>query len=73
MKQLLESELTWAAFVKSVRSTVRLKHSLRADRELNQLLPQLEKAFQAAQKLGLEKDLVVEESARLTRELGSAE
>ena len=73
MKQLTESEMIWAQFLKSVRATVRLKHSMRADQELNQLLPQLEKAFQAAQKLGIEKDLVVAEASRLLRELGSAE
>lgn len=73
MKQLTEQELLWAKFVKSVRATVRLKYSLMADEELNGLLPQLEKAFSAAQKLGLEQELVVEEASRILGELGSGQ
>ena len=35
-------------FIKAIRSTIRLKHSLRADEELEQLLPTLEARYDAA-------------------------
>lgn len=71
MKQLTETEMLWANFVKSVRANVRLKYSLRADRELNQVLPELEKRFMAAVKAGKEQELVVDEAANVVLELGS--
>ena len=71
MKQLTETEMLWANFVKAVRANVRLKHSLRADRELNEALPALEKKFGAAVKAGKEMELVVDEAARVVLELGA--
>lgn len=41
-------ELRKAALLKAARSAVRLKHSLNADAELNEVLPALEKAYNAA-------------------------
>lgn len=43
-----EKELTKAALVKAIRSFVRLKHSLAADAELNEVLPAAEKLFDDA-------------------------
>lgn len=42
MKQKSELEVQVAATLKSVRTAVRLKHSLAADRELNDILPGIE-------------------------------
>lgn len=41
-------DLRKAALFKAARSAIRLKHSLAADAELNDLLPQLERAFNSA-------------------------
>jgi len=41
-------ELRKRALFKAARSAVRLRHSLEADAELNDLLPQLESAFDSA-------------------------
>lgn len=41
-------ELRKAALLKAARSAVRLKHSLAADEELNEVLPALEREFNAA-------------------------
>lgn len=48
MKQKSELEVAVAAALKSVRTAVRLKHSLAADRELNEVLPGIEAAINAA-------------------------
>jgi len=66
-----EEEMLWANFVKAVRSNVRLKYSLRADRELNTLLPELELRFAGALKHQQTLDLAVEEAAQVVLELGS--
>ncbi len=73
MKQLTENELLWSKFVKAVRANIRLKYSLMADEELNRLLPELEKKFAAAEKLGQAKDLAVEEASKILLELGDGE
>jgi hypothetical protein len=41
-------ELRKRALFKAARSAIRLRHSLEADAELNELLPQLERAFDSA-------------------------
>lgn len=40
-----EIELQRAQMVKALRSTIRLKHALAADRELNEVLPEAVKEF----------------------------
>jgi hypothetical protein len=42
------SELRKAQIVKATRTAIRLKHALAADRELNDVLPDVESAFDAA-------------------------
>jgi len=44
----LPSELRKAALVKALRAAIRLKHTLAADAELNDVLPDAEEAFDAA-------------------------
>lgn len=70
-KQLTETEMLWANFVKAVRSEVRLKHSIRADNELNVKVPLLETRFMAAVKAGREVDFVLNELTELSAEVGS--
>lgn len=41
-----------AALLKAARSMVRLRHSIAADEELNELLPRIENAFTAAVQSG---------------------
>jgi hypothetical protein len=41
------SQLAKRRLVKMARAAVRLKHALAADEELNEILPELEKAFDA--------------------------
>ena len=48
MKQLGEIELERARILKAARSYIRLKHSLAADAELNERLPEIEKAMDKA-------------------------
>lgn len=45
MIQKDDIELRRAALLKAARSAVRLRHSLEADAELNELLPELERRF----------------------------
>lgn len=66
MKQLTDTELAWAALVKAVRSQVRLKHSLAADRELNTLIPEIEKDFMAAVKAGTAREFVLTAVSEVT-------
>ena len=40
MRKKSDVELRRAAIIKSLRSLIRLKHSLAADRELNEVLPE---------------------------------
>lgn len=42
-----------AAMLKAARSAVRLRHSLAADEELNEVLPRLEREFNAAVQQGI--------------------
>ncbi len=46
-------ELRKRALFKAARSAVRLRHSLNADEELNELLPALERAFDSAVSRGV--------------------
>lgn len=50
--QKTEAELLKAQMVKTIRSLVRVKHSLRADEELNEVLPKAEQAFDIALQRG---------------------
>lgn len=52
MRSKTEVELKRAAVLKAVRTAVRLRHSLAADEELNEVLPEVEVAFDAAVKSG---------------------
>lgn len=65
MNQKDDIALRRAAMLKAARSAVRLKHSLAADAELNERLPELERAFDAAVKNGRLPDV-----ARMLREGG---
>lgn len=47
------AELAKAQMVKAIRSAVRLKHSLAADAELNEVLPEAEAAFDEAVQAGV--------------------
>lgn len=55
-----------AALLKAARSAIRLKHSLAADAELNEALPELERRFNAAVQRGQ-----LPEVAALLRESGA--
>jgi len=46
MNQKTKIEQARADFIKTVRTAVRLKHSLHADAELNELLPEKMKMFE---------------------------
>lgn len=48
MKKRTDDEQARANALKVVRSAIRLKHSIAADEELNQVLPSFEKKFNAA-------------------------
>lgn len=43
MKQLDRLEVSRAAILKAARAAIRLKHALRADAEINEVLPRLER------------------------------
>lgn len=43
-----ELEMDLASIIKTARTSIRLKHSLAADAELNKKLPEIEKAFNRA-------------------------
>lgn len=47
-RQKKDVELEKAKMLKSIRTAVRLKHSLAADEELNRVLPAAEDAFDTA-------------------------
>jgi hypothetical protein len=59
-------ELRRAALNKAARSAIRLKHSLAADAEINERLPQIERAFMQAVQRG-----ILPEVAALLRESGA--
>ena len=63
MQQKNDIELRRAALLKAGRSAVRLRHSLAADAELNEVIPALELAFDRALMQG-----TVPEVAALLRE-----
>lgn len=48
MTQLTKHQIEKARMLKACRAAVRLKHSLRADEELYQRLPELERRIDAA-------------------------
>lgn len=48
MKQKTDTDQAKAEALKTVRTAIRLRHSLAADREINQMLPAFEKRFDAA-------------------------
>lgn len=50
--QKTEIELQKALMVKVLRSQIRLKHTLEAERELNQVLPEAERQFDVAVQRG---------------------
>jgi hypothetical protein len=56
-------DLRKAALLKAARSAIRLKHSLEADAELNEVLPELERRFNSMVQRG-----TVPEVAALLRE-----
>lgn len=45
-------ELRRAALLKAARSAIRLKHSIAADEELNDVLPELERRFNSLVQVG---------------------
>ncbi len=53
MKELGEIELQRKAVLKAWRSLIRLKHSLKADAEINSALPQAERVFDASVNQGV--------------------
>lgn len=52
MRSNTEIEQRRAEILKAVRSVIRLKHSIAADREVNGVLPQIELELDAAIKTG---------------------
>lgn len=48
MRKKTEAELRRAGIIKTTRTLVRLKHSLRVDEELNELLPETLREFDEA-------------------------
>jgi hypothetical protein len=52
-------ELRKRALFKAARSAVRLRHSLEADAELNEVLPRLERAFDSAVSRGTLPDVAL--------------
>lgn len=48
MRQLTQHEIQKARMLKACRSAIRLKHSLKADEELYQRLPELERRIDGA-------------------------
>jgi hypothetical protein len=57
-----------ASLLKAARSVVRLRHSIEADEELNEVLPAVERAFDAAVQSGY-----LPQPAALLKELGVGE
>lgn len=45
-------EVELAAVVKTVRTSIRTKHSVAADKEINEVIPEVEKAFYSAVQRG---------------------
>jgi hypothetical protein len=66
VRRKLPSEQTWANVLKAARAAVRLKHSLRADEELNEVLPRLQEEYTRAINRGQPYEL---DTASLVREL----
>lgn len=59
--QKTELELRKSQLLKAVRVMVRLKHSMAADEELNELLPRIEAQFEKAINSGKPFELAVHE------------
>lgn len=58
MRKKTEAELRRAGIAKTTRTLVRLKHSLRADEELNELLPETLREFDEALARGELRDVI---------------
>ena len=52
MRQKDKTEVQKTRALKSARTAIRLKHSLLADEEINEVLPEIEDAFDEAVALG---------------------
>lgn len=65
MAQRTESQQMWFKARKAAVAAIRLKHTLRAEDEINDVIPALQKRFELAQKGGPEFEL---ETADLMRE-----
>lgn len=52
MKELTEIEIGKIAVLKAYRAAIRLKHSLAADREISQTLPEVERLIDTALQAG---------------------
>lgn len=61
MAQLTDIEMLERNLTKAIRSQVRLKHSLAADRELNRKLAEVKREFEAAVKAGTVREFVTGE------------
>ena len=59
MDQKDDIALRRAALMKAARSAIRLRHSLAADAELNEVIPQLERDFNAAIQRGYVPEVAV--------------
>jgi len=59
MQQKDDITLRRAALLKAARSAIRLRHSLAADAELNEVIPQLERDFNAAIQRGMVPEVAV--------------
>lgn len=68
MKRLTDSELLWQNLLKAKRAEIRLKHSIAADIELAETLPELKDDFDQAVKLGVARQFAAGEY-RLPKEL----
>ena len=59
--KLTETEILLRNLIKAKTSEIRLRHSLAADREVNETIPDLEKDFARAVQLGVEKEFATHE------------
>ena len=63
-RQRTDVEQLRADVLKAVRTAIRLKHSLAADREMNEVLPEVERELEAAIKSGTGYELDVADFLR---------
>jgi hypothetical protein len=68
-KKLGPIELLWTNYVKMLRSQIRLKHAIKADRELNDRVPDQEVAFHKAVKAGKAKEFIVASITEVANEV----